>query len=249
MFNLTGKIAIVTGSARGIGQSIAVELAKQGANVVVTDIIPGNATVNKIKALKRKSFFVKVDVSKKEEIENVVMETIKKFKKIDILVNNAGIFQPSPTESLKEEDWEKTININLKGYFLFAQSVGRHMLKRKKGNIINIASVAGIRGYAQSAAYCSSKGGINLLTKSLAADWSPQGIRVNSICPGIIETAMTKDILANKKTKQGMLMKIPVRRIGKPIDIAGGAVFLASDASSYITGQELVIDGGWTSVL
>ncbi len=249
MFNLTGQIAIVTGSARGIGQSIAVELARQGANVVVTDIIPGNATVNKIKALKRKSFFVKVDVSKKEEIENVVMETIKKFKKIDILVNNAGIFQVGPSETFSEEDWEKTININLKGYFLFAQTVGKHMLKKKKGCIINVASVAGIRGYAQAAAYCASKGGINLLTKSLAAEWSPLGIRVNSICPGIIETAMTKDLLADKKTKQGMIMKVPLRRTGKPIDIAGGAVFLASDASSYITGQELVIDGGWTCTL
>ncbi len=249
MFNLSGKIAIVTGSARGIGQSIGVELARQGADVVVTDIISGNATVNKIKALKRKSFFVKVDVCKKEEIENVVTETIKKFKKIDILVNNAGIFQPSPTETLKEEDWEKTININLKGYFLFAQSVGKYMLKKKKGNIINIASVAGIGGYPQAAAYCSSKGGINLLTKSLAVEWSPLGIRVNSICPGVIETAMTKDLLADKKTKQGMLMKIPLKRTGKPIDIAGGAVFLASDASSYITGQELVIDGGWTCAL
>ena len=249
MFNLIGQTAIVTGSARGIGQSIAVELARQGADVVVADIIQGNATVNKIKALKRKSFFVKVDVSKKEEIENVVMETIKKFKKIDILVNNAGIFQLNPSETLKEEDWERTININLKGYFLFAQCVGRHMLKRKKGSIINISSVAGIRGYSQAVAYCSSKGGINLLTKSLAADWSPHGIRINNICPGVIETAMTKDILANKKTKQGMLMKIPLKRTGKPIDIAGGAVFLASDASSYITGQELVIDGGWSSVL
>ncbi len=249
MFNLIGQIAIVTGSARGIGQSIAVELARQGANVVVADIIPGNATVNKIKALKRKSFFVKVDVSKKEDIENVVTETIKKFKKIDILVNNAGIFQPSPSETLTEGDWEKTIDINMKGYFLFAQAVGRHMLKKKKGSIINIASVAGIRGYSQAVAYCASKGGINLLTKSLAAEWSPLGIRVNSICPGIIETAMTKDILADKKTKQGMLMKVPLRRTGKPIDIAGGAVFLASDASSYITGQELVIDGGWTCAL
>ncbi len=249
MFNLTGQIAIVTGSARGIGQSIAVELARQGADVVVADIIPGNATVNKIKALKRKSFFIKVDVSKKEEIENVVTETIKKFRKIDILVNNAGIFKQGPSETFKEEDWEKTIDVNLKGYFLFAQAAGRYMLKKKKGCIINVASVAGIRGYPQAAAYCASKGGINLLTKSLAADWSPLGVRVNSICPGIIETAMTKDILANKKVKQAMLMKIPLRRTGKPVDIAGGAVFLASDASSYITGQELVIDGGWTCTL
>jgi len=249
LFDLTGKTAIVTGSARGIGQAIAIELARYGANVVITDIIPGNATVNKIKALKRKSFFIKVDVSKKQEVENLINETLKQFKKIDILVNNAGIFQPSPTETLKEEDWEKTIDINLKGYFLCAQAASKHMLKRKKGVIINIASVAGLEGYAQGASYCASKGGIINLTNSLAAEWGPKGIRVNSICPGVIETAMTKGMLTNKKTKQGMLMKIPLKRTGKPIDIAGAAVFLASDVSSYITGTEIIIDGGWTCSL
>lgn len=249
MFSLTGKTAIVTGSARGIGQAIAIELARHGANVVITDIIPGNATVNKIKALKRKSFFIKADVSKKQEVENLINETLKQFKKIDILVNNAGIFQPSPTETLKEEDWEKTININLKGYFLCAQAASKYMLKRKKGVIINIASVAGLEGYAQGASYCASKGGIINLTNSLAAEWGPKGIRVNSICPGVIETAMTKGMLTNKKTKQGMLMKIPLKRTGKPIDIAGAAVFLASDDSSYITGTEIIIDGGWTCSL
>jgi len=249
MLNLTGKTAIVTGSARGIGQAIAIELARHGANVVITDIIPGNTTVNKIKALKRKSFFIKVDVSKKQEVENLINKTLKKFKKIDILVNNAGIFQPSPTETLKEEDWEKTININLKGYFLCAQAASKYMLKRKKGVIINIASVAGLEGYVQGASYCASKGGIINLTNSLAAEWGPKGIRVNSICPGIIETAMTKGMLTNKKTKQGMLMKIPLKRTGKPIDIARAAVFLASDASSYITGTEIIIDGGWTCSL
>ncbi len=249
MFNLTGKTAIVTGSARGIGHTIAIELARHGANVVITDIIPGDATVNKIKALKRKSFFIKADVSKKQEVENLINKTLKQFKKIDILVNNAGIFQTSPTETLKEEDWEKTININLKGYFLCAQATGKYMLKRKKGVIINISSVAGLKGYPTGAAYSSSKGGIINLTKSLAAEWGPKGIRVNSICPGIIETAMTKGMLTNKKTKQGMLMKIPLKRTGKSIDIAGAAVFLASDASSYITGTEIIIDGGWTCSL
>ncbi len=249
LFDLTGKVAIVTGAARGIGQSIAVELARKGANVVVSDIIPGNSTVNQIKKLKRKSFFIKADVSKKQEVENLINETLKQFKKIDILVNNAGIFQPSPTETLKEEDWEKTIDINLKGYFLCAQAVSKYMLKRKKGVIINIASVAGLEGYAQGASYCASKGGIINLTNSLAAEWGPKGIRVNSICPGIIETAMTKGMLTNKKTKQGMLMKIPLKRTGKPIDIAGAAVFLASDNSSYITGTEIIIDGGWTCSL
>lgn len=249
MFDLKNKVAIVTGSARGIGQSIAIELARYGANVVVSDIIPGQGTVNKIKALKKKSVFIKADMSKKSDIDNLINQTIKKFKKIDILVNNAGIFQTSPSETLKEEDWDKTIDVNLKGYFLCAQEAGKHMIKRKQGTIINVASIAGLEGYAQAASYCASKGGIVNLTNSLAAEWGPKGIRINSICPGVIDTAMTKGMLADKKIKQGMLMKIPLKRTGKPIDIAGAAVFLASNASSYITGTEIIIDGGWTCAL
>ncbi len=247
MFNLKNKTAIVTGSARGIGQSIAVELARHGADVVVTDIIPGQQTVKKIKALKRNSFFVKTDISKKQEIENLIKETIKKFKKIDILVNNAGIFITEPTKKVSEESWDKTIDINLKGYFLCSQTALKYM--KKGSSIINISSVAGILGYAQAAAYCASKGGTRLLTKSLAAEYGPLGIRINSIHPGIIETAMTKNLLADKKTREASLAKLPLKRTGKPIDIAGAAVFLASDASSYMTGTETVIDGGWTCTL
>ena len=249
MFDLNNRVAIVTGSAGGIGQAIALSLAKQGANIVVVDIISGNKTVQMIKKLKRKAIFVETDVSNKDSVENMVNETIAKFNKIDILVNNAGIFRPSPTETLTEEDWEKTININLKGYFLCAQAAGKYMLKKKKGSIINVSSVAGLFGYSVAVAYCSSKGGIMLLTKSLAAEWSPKGIRVNSICPGIIETAMTKDILKDKKTKPSMLAKIPLHRTGKSIDIAGAAVYLASDEASYVTGHAIVIDGGWTCTL
>jgi NAD(P)-dependent dehydrogenase (short-subunit alcohol dehydrogenase family) len=249
MFDLKNKVAIVTGSARGIGQAIAIELARHGASVVVSDIIPGQGTVNKIKALKRNSVFIKADMSKKTDIDNLISQTIKKFKKIDILVNNAGIFQPSPTENLKEEDWERTININLRGYFECSQAALRYMLKQKQGTIINIASIAGLFGYSMAAAYCASKGGIVLLTKSLASEYGAKGIRVNAICPGIIETAMTKDILADKKQKQNMIAKLPLKRTGKPIDIAGGAVFLASEAASYITGHSLIIDGGWTCAL
>lgn len=249
MINLKDKVAVVTGAARGIGEAIAVELARYGADVVVSDILPGQATVNKIKALKREAIYIKTDVTKKQEIENLIAETIKKFKKIDIFVNNAGVFHPSPSETLSEEQWDKTIDINLKGYFLCAQAVGKHMLKKGKGNIINIASIAGFEGYAQAAAYCASKGGIINLTNSLAAEWGPKGIRVNTICPGIIETAMTEDILKDPKSKQGTIAKIPLRRTGKPIDIANAAVFLASDASSYITGMDIIIDGGWTCSL
>lgn len=246
LFDLKGKVAIVTGAARGIGASIAEELARYGADIVVSDIILGDETVAKIKKLKRKAIFIKTDVSKKNEVENLVKETIEKFKKIDILVNNAGIFRPGATESLSEDEWDKTIDINLKGYFLCAQAAGKHMIKQRKGVIVNIASIAGLVGYAQAAAYCSTKGGIILLTKALATEWGKYGIRVNAICPGIIETAMTKGMLSNEKTKENMLTKIPAGRTGKPEDIAPAVVYLASNASSYVTGTTLVVDGGWS---
>ncbi len=247
MFDLKGKTAIVTGAARGIGQSIAVELARNGADVVVSDIIPGDKTVNEIKKLKRKSIFVKTDISDKKQVQELIENTIKEFKKIDILVNNAGIFIPGTIEKVSEQDWEKTINVNLKGCFLCSQAALKYM--KKGSSIINISSVAGIAGYPSASAYCASKGGIRLLTKSLAIECGAIGIRVNSIHPGIIETAMTKDVLSDEKQKQGIIAKVPLKRTGKPIDIAGPAVFLASDASSYITGEEMVVDGGWIAGL
>ncbi len=247
MFSLDNKVAIVTGSARGIGQAIAVEFARKGADVVVSDIIPGDETVAKIKALKKKAVYVKTDVSSKKDIDNLINQTIKNFKKIDILVNNAGIFVSEPSLNVSQESWDKTININLRGYFLCAQAALRHM---KKGScIINISSVAGISGYPMAAAYCASKGGVRLLTKALAIEFAPKGIRVNSIHPGVIETAMTKGILDNKKQREATIAKVPLKRTGQPIDIAGPAVFLASDAASYITGEELVVDGGWIAGL
>ncbi len=249
MFDLKNKVALVTGASRGIGQSIAVELARAGADVVIADILPGDETVEKIKLLKRKSFYVKVDTSNKKDVESAVDETVKRLNKIDIVVNNAGIFRPSSSETLNEEDWGKIIDINLKGYFLFAQAAGKYMIKRKEGCIINIASIAGLSGYAQAAAYCASKGGVISLTNSLSAEWGRYGIRINAICPGVIETAMTNDLLNDKKTRQAMLSKIPLGKTGKPEDIAGAAVFLASDSASYITGAKLVIDGGWISSL
>jgi NAD(P)-dependent dehydrogenase (short-subunit alcohol dehydrogenase family) len=247
MFNLSNKVAIVTGAARGIGASIAVEFARSGASVVVSDILPGDETVAKIKKLKGNAIYVKTDTSSKKDIENLINQAIKNFKKIDILVNNAGIFRPGATESVSEEDWDKTIDINLKGYFLCCQAALKHM--KRGANIINISSIAGIGGYAMAAAYCASKGGVRLLTKSLAAEFGPKGIRVNSIHPGIIETAMTKGILEDKKQKEGIISKVPLKRTGQSIDIAGPAVFLASDAASYITGEELVVDGGWVASL
>ena len=247
LFDLTGKVAIVTGAARGIGASIAIELAKKGADIIVSDIIPGNDTVNQIKKLKRKSIYVKTDISKKKEVENLINETIKNFKKIDILVNNAGVYIPGDIKNLKEEDWDKTMSINLKGCFLCSQAALKHM--KKGASIINISSIAGIVGSTEGTAYCASKGGIRLFTKALAAEVGSLGIRVNSIHPGLIDTAMTKDIIADKKMLDAMMPKFLIKRVGKPVDIAGPAVFLASDASSYMTGSEIVADGGWICAL
>jgi len=247
LFDLTGKVAIVTGAARGIGQGIAIEMARKGADVVVSDIIPGNDTVNQIKKLKRKAIYVKTDISKKKEVENLINETIKNFKKIDILVNNAGVYIPGNTLDLPEETWDKTMNINLKGCFLCSQAALKHM--KKGASIINISSIAGIEGSAGGAAYCASKGGIRLFTKALAAEVGSLGIRVNSIHPGLIDTAMTTGFAKDKKALAGMMSKFLIKRVGKPIDIAGPAVFLASNASSYMTGSEIVADGGWICAL
>ena len=247
LFDLTGKVAIVTGAARGIGQGIAVELARAGADVVVSDIIPEEGTINQIKKLKRKAIYVKTDISKKKEVQNLINETIKNFKKIDILVNNAGVYIPGNVSDLPEETWDKTMNINAKGPFLCSQAALKYM--KKGASIINISSVAGIEGSAGGAAYCASKGAIRLFTKALAAEVGALGIRVNSIHPGLIDTPMTTAFTKDKKALEPMMSKFLIKRVGKPVDIAGPAVFLASDASSYMTGSEIVADGGWICAL
>ncbi len=247
LFDLTGKVAIITGAARGIGQGIAIELARAGADVVVSDIIPEEGTIKQIKSLKRKAIYVKTDISKKREVENLINETIKHFKKIDILVNNAGIYLPGEVKNMPEETWDKTMNINAKGPFLCSQAALKHM--KKGGSIINISSVAGIEGSAGGAAYCASKGAIRLFTKALAAEVGALGIRVNSIHPGLIDTPMTSSFMKDKKALERMMSKFLIKRVGKPVDIAGPAVFLASDASAYMTGSEIVADGGWICAL
>jgi NAD(P)-dependent dehydrogenase (short-subunit alcohol dehydrogenase family) len=248
--DLKNKVAIVTGARRGMGRTHALKLAQEGVKVVVSDISEEDCqkVVDEIKKNKGEAMAVKCDVTKKEEVDNMVKATVDKWGKVDILVNNAGICQFKPFLELTEEDWDRTIDINLKGYFLCAQAVSKEMAKQKSGRIINIASVAsgqvGI-GMATLVHYCASKGGIIAITESLAVELAPFGIRVNAIAPGMIETPMIDPVEQDPKLMEAMLAKIPIGRAGKPEEVSNLVLFLASDASSYMTGSTVVIDGGW----
>lgn len=248
--DLKGKVAIITGARRGMGKSHALTLAKAGAKAVVSDISLDDCqkVVEEIEREGEEALAVKCDVTKKEEVDEMVKKTIEKWGKIDILVNNAGIIQFKPFLELTEEDWDKTLDINLKGYFLCAQACVKEMAKQKSGIIINIASVAmgqvGI-GFPNSAHYCASKGGIVGMTEALAVELAPYNIRVNAISPGMIETPMIDPIKKDPKTMEAMLAKVPMHRVGQPQEVSNLVLFLASDQSSYITGSNIIIDGGW----
>jgi len=247
MFDLTGKVAIVTGASRGLGRGMAIGLAKAGANVVVTDILDTKETVDEVKKLGREALGIKVNVTKKSDVEAMVKQTLEKFGRVDILVNNAGILRIEPTEDMKEEDWDKVLAINLKGQFLCAQEVGKHMIKQKSGKIINMSSIAGKFGNPQSAAYNASKAGVILLTKTLAIDWGKHNIQVNAICPGAFYTPMTEESFKDENLVQMIKTSVPLGRYGEPEDLVGTVIYLASEASNYVTGHALVVDGGWTA--
>lgn len=245
--NLKNKVAIVTGSRRGIGKAIALALAKAGANVVVSDINIDdcNKVVEEIKDINGNALAVKADVSNPEDVSKMINLTTEKFGKVDILVNNAGIYMQKSLTDVTEQDFDRILDINLKGVFLCSKAAVPEMIKQGKGKIINIASIAGQVGFANSSAYCASKGGIINMTRELALELGQYKINVNAIGPGVIETPMTKDLLEDKATKETLLANIPLNRIGKPEDIANAALFLASDNSDYITGITLFVDGGW----
>lgn len=246
---LSGKTAIVTGARRGIGRAIALALAKEGANVVVSDISQKDCrkVVGEIERMGRRGLALKCDVSSSDDVEDMVKRTVAKFGRVDILVNNAGILTFKPFLELTDEDWDKTLNVNLKGQFLCARAVGRVMIKNKWGRIINIASISsggcGI-AFPLIAHYTASKGGVIALTEALALELTSQGINVNAICPGAIDTDMSKGVKEGGQLAQ-VLARIPKGRLGQPEEIASLAVFLASEESDYISGAAVVIDGGW----
>jgi len=250
---LKGKVAIVTGAARGIGKGIALRYAQEGADLVIADLRQEEAkqTLEEIKQLGGKAVFVKTDVTSEGSLKNMADESVKAFGKIDILVNNAGISLMRKITEAKIEDWDKLNNVNLKGVWMSTKAVVDNMIKNKYGKIINISSISGIVGYKWESIYCSTKGGVINMTRELAVELAPYNIYVNCICPGIIDTPLYIDInfpLDDKDNLEYTLKAIPMKKIGKPVDIAGAAFFFASDDSSFVTGQILAVDGGYTSI-
>ncbi len=243
---LKGKVAVVTGSGRGIGRAIAIALAKEGAKVAVDCLHHENAeaVAKEIRKHGGEALAISGDVSSAKDVKKIFDSVVKKFSRIDILVNNAGIVHMDPLLDLKEKQWDAILDTNLKGCFLCSQAAARIMTKQKNGKIINISSIAGKIGFPQLAHYCASKGGIIELTREMALELAPN-ITVNAIGPGVIETDMTKDLLADKNARENFLQSIPLGRVGKPEDIAAVAVFLASSGADYITGQTIYVDGGW----
>jgi NAD(P)-dependent dehydrogenase (short-subunit alcohol dehydrogenase family) len=250
MSNLNGKVAIVTGARRGMGKAHALLLAKSGAKVVVSDIIEEDCkkVVDEIKKETGEAIAVKCDVTKKDEVENMVKLAVEKWGKIDILVNNAGIVQFKSFLEMTESDWDRTLDINLKGQFLCAQACGKVMVKQKSGSIVNIASIemgqVG-RGMPYLSHYSASKGGLVALTQALAVELAPYNIRVNAVAPGAINTPIAEGQNIDPKMMEATMASIPMRRIGQPEEVSKLVLFLASEDSSYMTGSTVVIDGGW----
>ncbi len=253
MFDLTGKIALVTGARRGMGKAHALALAKQGAKIVVTDVDEKEcqAVVEEIQANGGAATAFKLDVSSAKEVDRVFGEAVKQFGRLDILVNNAGIFVPKSALEMTEEEWDRTLDINLRGQFLCAQRAAKEMAKNQWGRIINISSVASGQvgvGIAGGAHYTASKGGVIGMSETLAVEWAPLGITVNVVAPGAIDTPMVQAAQLPKEAMDAMVARIPLKRMGKPEEVSAMVVFLASQEASYVTGAVFYVDGGWLAV-
>lgn len=244
MSKLQDKVALVTGSAQGIGKSVAIALAKEGANVIISDVNLdlANQTAGELAALGVRSKAYKFNVADLAETEAAVAEMIKEFDRIDILVNNAGITKDNLLIRMKKEEWDAVIGVNLTGVFNCTKVIGPLMMKARYGRIINIASIVGQMGNFGQANYAASKGGVIAFTKTVAKELASRGVTANAIAPGFIQTAMTDKL--SDEVKQKMMAQIPLGKLGTPEDIANAVVFLASPAADYITGQVLAVNGG-----
>jgi gluconate 5-dehydrogenase len=249
-FDLKGKVALVVGGHGGIGKAIALGLADAGADVVVAsrNLEALNAVVQEIKGKGKKSLAVTVDVVNDKSAAAMVETIMKSFPRLDILVNAAGLAIRKPAETFPIDDWQRVMDINTRGTFLCCQAAGRVMIKQKSGKIINISSVRGRYGLPSDyAAYCPSKGAVDTLTRTLACEWAKHNVLVNAVAPTIVETDLTKDALANPDYAKQMRSRIPMGRWAVPEDIVGPTIFFASDASNFVTGQILYVDGGVTT--
>ena len=249
-FTLNGQVALVTGAARGLGRAISLALAHAGAHVALglRDIQADAELAAEITKMGRKALPVQMDMREMKQIFGAVEKTAKEFGRIDILVNNAGIAPENPAEDVREEDYDATVGINLKGTFFASQAAGRIMIRQKGGKIITMSSQAGFAALPTESVYCMTKAGIAHLTKCLAVEWGKHGITVNSVAPTFIHTPGTESALADAAFRADTVERIAaLHRIGEPMEVAGAVVFLASPAASLITGETILIDGGWTA--
>jgi 2-deoxy-D-gluconate 3-dehydrogenase len=247
------KVALVTGAGSGIGQATAVGLAQAGADVALTEL-PGKEaaaaqTVQAVEAVGRRALAIPLDVTRLPMIGEAVDEALARFGHIDLLVNNAGINVPRLALEVTEQDWDRVLDVNLKGLFFMAQAVAKKALvPQGGGKIVNIASQNGVIGYFYRAAYCASKAGVVNLTRVLALEWANYHINVNAVAPTFLETPLTRPMFEDKTFYEDVLSRIPLRRIGKPEDVVGAIVYLCSPAADLVTGHTLLVDGGWTAV-
>ena len=250
-FSLKGKSGIVTGAGSGIGKGIATGLVQAGAELVIAgrNLEKLEAAAEEMRQFGGPVIPAQADISKMEDIKGLVDRAVKEFEKIDFLFNNAGIIRRNPSEDFLEKDWDEVIDINLKGPFFLAQAVARVMISQeRKGKIINTSSLIAVQGGKRVPAYAASKGGLAQVTKSMANDWAKYDILVNAIGPGWVNTELTEPLRQDKERFTEITGRIPLGRWADPEDLAGAAVFLASDASNYITGQTIFVDGGWLSI-
>ena len=246
VFDLTGRVAVVTGTSRGLGQYLARALARAGADLVITSRDPESLKPfqAEIESLSRKALPLGLDVREYDSIQSMVSAAVAHYGKIDILVNNAGCNVRKPALDVTWDDWNLILETNLRGTFFVAQAVARHMIPRKYGRIINIGSVTCVAGYAGLGPYGASRGGVKQLTMSLADDWGRHGVTVNCLAPGWFKTAQNAVMYENQEWVEYLRDRIPLKRPGQPNDLDGAIVFLASEASEYVTGQTLLVDGG-----
>jgi NAD(P)-dependent dehydrogenase (short-subunit alcohol dehydrogenase family) len=249
-FDVQGKIALVTGAARGLGRAISLALANAGADIALglRDVSTGDGLAHEIESMGRRAVALQMDMSSLDQISSAVTKAAEHFGRLDILVNNAGIAPDNLAENVTGKDFDATLAINLKGTFFASQAAGRIMIRQKSGRIINMSSQAGFAALPTESIYCMTKAGIAHLTKCLAVEWGKYNITVNAVAPTFIHTPGTEEYLANPQNRADTVERIAaLHRIGEPMDVAGAVVFLASDAASLITGHTLLIDGGWTA--